>query len=157
MSNLVRYTFAMIKPDVANNPIARDCAFKIIAQEGFEIVRSKKTHMSIKSAEEFYSEHKDKFFYNRLITFMSSSYIYALILGKANAIESWRCLIGKANVYRTIYSDPNCLRSRFGLSDTRNAFHGSDSEPTVRREASFFFPEFFTNDEQTRNLVSDTK
>lgn len=137
------YTFAILKPDVANNSIAREAILSIIKDRGFQIIKIKKTRMTLKLARDFYSEHQKKFFFNRLITFMSSSSVYALILTKNDAINSWRSLIGKANVYRTIYSDPDCIRSRFGLTDTRNAVHGSDSEATVRREASFFFPDFF--------------
>ena len=144
-----KYTFAMLKPDVANNSVTREAILSIIKSNGFQIVTIKKTEMSLELAEEFYSEHKRKFFFNRLTTFMSSSPIYTLILAKNDAINSWRSLIGKANVYRTIYSDPDCLRSRFGLTDTRNAVHGSDSETTVRREASFFFPDFFVRDIHT--------
>lgn len=138
------YTFAIIKPDVASNSVAREAILSIIENSGYKIVKIKKTRMTLQLARDFYSEHQKKFFFNRLITFMSSSSIYALILAKNDAITSWRSLIGKANVYRTIYSDPDCIRSRFGLTDTRNAVHGSDSEATVRREASFFFPDFFS-------------
>lgn len=138
----LQYTFAMLKPDIANNSITREAILSIIEKNGFQIVEIKKTKMSLDLAKEFYSEHKKKFFFNRLITFMSSSPIYVLILAKKDAISSWRSLIGKANVYRTIYNDPDCLRSRFGLTDTRNAVHGSDSEATASREASFFFPDF---------------
>jgi nucleoside-diphosphate kinase len=137
-----QYTFAILKPDVASNSIAREAILSTIEHNGFKIVRIKKTRMTLQTAQDFYSEHEKKFFFNRLITFMSSSPIYALILAKNDAISSWRSLIGKANVYRTVYSDPDCLRARFGLTDTRNAVHGSDSEATVCREASFFFPDF---------------
>lgn len=141
----LQYTLAILKPDVANNSIAREAIMSIIKRNGFQIVRFKKTTMSVQVAKKFYSEHQNKFFFNRLITFMSNSPIYAIILAKNDAIKSWRSLIGKANVYRTIYSDPNCLRARFGLTDTRNAVHGSDTEATVIREASFFFPDFFVH------------
>ena len=136
----LEYTFAMLKPDVANNSFARDAILSIITDNGFRIAAIRRTTMSIKLAKQFYSEHRNKFFYNRLVTFMSSAPIYAMILVKeGEVINSWRQLIGKANVYRTIYSDPSCLRSRFGLSDTRNAVHGSDSLNTAVREASLFF------------------
>lgn len=146
----IQYTFAILKPDVASNSISRESILEIIRSHGFEIVQIKRTRMTLDLAKEFYAEHRSKFFYNRLITFMSSSSIYALILAKNDAICSWRSLIGKANVYRTIYSDPDCIRSRFGLTDTRNAVHGSDSEATVCREASFFFPDFFAHDDRGR-------
>lgn len=140
--NKARITFAIIKPGAASNTFARESIISIIKASGFEILATKKTKLSLDEAKEFYREHEHKFFYNRLITFMSSSPIYALILDKNDAINSWRRLIGNTFVYRTIYTDPDCLRSRFGLTDTRNALHGSDSEETVRREASFFFPNF---------------
>lgn len=145
VANGLQYTFALLKPDVACNSLARETILSVIESRGFQIVRIKKTRMSLQMAEDFYCEHRTKFFYTRLTTFMSSSPIYALILAKHEAIQSWRSSIGKANVYKTIYTDPDCLRSRFGLTDTRNAVHGSDSEATVRREASFFFPDFFND------------
>lgn len=138
------YTFAMLKPDVANNPVARESIMAIIKANQFEIVECKQARMTSNMAQDFYAEHKTKFFHNRLVTFMSSAPIYALILAKEDAIAAWRSLIGPTNVYRAIYTSPDCLRSKFGLTDTRNAFHGSDSELTVKREASFFFPDFFT-------------
>jgi len=138
-------TFAILKPDVANNSLARETILSLIEKNGFHIVRIKKTRMNLELAKEFYIEHREKFFFNRLTTFMSSSSIYALILAKKDAINCWRSLIGKANVYKTIYSNPHCIRSRFGLTDTRNAVHGSDSDITFNREASFFFPEFFAD------------
>lgn len=155
----LQYTFAILKPDVASNSIARESILSIIEQNEFQIVRIKKTIMSLEVAKEFYSEHEKKFFFTRLITFMSSSPIYALILAKSDAINSWRSLIGKANVYRTIYNQPDCLRSLYGLTDTRNAVHGSDSEATVCREASFFFPDFFDRncDGGHLNHVDDMK
>jgi len=34
---------------------------------------------------------------------------------------------------------PNSLRAMFGSDGTRNAVHGSDSGPSVKRESDFFF------------------
>ena len=48
-------------------------------------------------AEEFYLEHYGKPFFKKLIDFMTSGPIYALILGKSNAIASWRELMGPTN------------------------------------------------------------
>ena len=93
-------------------------------------------------AEEFYSEHREKFFYNRLVTFMSSGPCQPLILAREDAISGWRELMGPTKVFRTRFSHPESVRGRFGLTDTRNVSHGSDSEETARAEISFFFPEF---------------
>ena len=93
-------------------------------------------------AEQFYSEHKEKFFYNRLVTFMSSGPCQPLILARQDAISGWRELMGPTKVFRTRFSHPESIRGRFGLTDTRNVSHGSDSEQTARAEIKFFFPEF---------------
>ncbi|GIY76589.1 nucleoside diphosphate kinase 6 [Caerostris extrusa] len=44
------------------------------------------------------------------------------------------------------YEAPDSIRAKFGLTDTRNATHGSDSPDTARREIAFFFPEFSMED-----------
>ena len=48
-------------------------------------------------AEEFYLEHYGKPFFKKLIQFMTSGPIYAMILGKPKAIASWRELMGPTN------------------------------------------------------------
>ncbi|TPP64030.1 Nucleoside diphosphate kinase [Fasciola gigantica] len=64
------------------------------------------------------------------------------VLQGPDAISTWRSLLGPTKVYRAVVSDPTSLRGRFGLTDTRNGFHGSDSAETALREIRFFFPSF---------------
>lgn len=47
------------------------------------------------------------------------------ILGGTNAIVRWRELLGPTKAYRAQFTDPESIRGIFGLSDTRNAAHGS--------------------------------
>lgn len=47
------------------------------------------------------------------------------ILADHNAIAKWRNLMGPTKVYEAQYIAPNTIRGMFGLSDTRNATHGS--------------------------------
>ena len=50
--------------------------------------------------------------------------------------------MGPTKVLKTIYTAPNSIRGQFGLTDTRNCTHGSDSEASAQKEIAFFFPEF---------------
>ena len=50
--------------------------------------------------------------------------------------------MGPTKVMKTRYNDPDTVRGLFGLSDTRNCSHGSDSVETAKREINFFFPTF---------------
>lgn len=65
-----------------------------------------------------------------------------MILAHPTAIAGWRELMGPTKVFRAIYSHPESVRGICGLTDTRNACHGSDSPESVRREIGIMFPEF---------------
>ncbi|KAK6626628.1 hypothetical protein RUM44_009104 [Polyplax serrata] len=135
-------TFAILKPHVAAVPFRlQDIHSKILAN-GFYIVRTKKQRITLDQAKEFYDEHREKFFYNRLVTFMSSGPCYFHILARENAIQFWRNLMGPTKVFKTIFTHPHTIRGVHGLSDTRNATHGSDSEDSFKKEAKVFFPDF---------------
>lgn len=133
---------AIIKPHITKNPISYAKIKDIMLSANFKIVRYKYRTISLLEAETFYSEHKEKFFYNRLVTFMTSGPSALLILAKEKAISDWRTLMGPTKVFKAQFEAPQSIRGQFGLSDTRNATHGSDSEESVRREISIFFPEF---------------
>lgn len=68
--------------------------------------------------------------------------IDVLLLTGDDAIARWRTIMGPTKVFKTIYTHPKSIRGQFGLSDTRNACHGSDSMDSVVREVSIFFPDF---------------
>ncbi|KAE8747682.1 hypothetical protein FOCC_FOCC005662 [Frankliniella occidentalis] len=113
-----------------------------IIDNGFQVVKSTRTTITKHQAAAFYSEHKERFFYNRLITFMCSGPSEVYILARKDAIRTWRELMGPTKVYQAVYTAPNTIRANYGLSDTRNATHGSDSVESALREIEVFFPSF---------------
>ena len=135
-------TLAILKPDLVQHPPNLAQVHKMILDNNFHIVRSKYLHLPRSKAEQFYEEHKEKFFYNRLVTFMSSGRCQPLILYRQEAISHWRSVMGPTKVFTSRFTHPNTIRGQFGLTDTRNSSHGSDSEATAEAEINFFFPEF---------------
>ncbi|XP_071501054.1 nucleoside diphosphate kinase 6-like [Diadema antillarum] len=83
-----------------------------------------------------------RFFYNRLVGFMMCGPMCAQILAGDNVITRWRELMGPTKTFRAKHIQPDTIRGQHGLTDTRNATHGSDSPETASREIGFFFPEF---------------
>ncbi|XP_033170561.1 nucleoside diphosphate kinase 6 [Drosophila mauritiana] len=134
-------TLALIKPHVLRNTYAMQQIRALISQN-FTILDQKEVCITKELSERFYAEHKGKYFYHRLTSFMNSGPSYALILQSEACIQKWRSLLGPTKVFRAVYADPNCIRALYGLSDTRNACHGSDSEESALREISILFPEF---------------
>ncbi|XP_050522140.1 nucleoside diphosphate kinase 6-like [Daktulosphaira vitifoliae] len=142
MTNRLQLTLAIIKPHVVSYPFSLNDIRRIIIENEFYVIRSVRQTLSKKQVEQFYDEHKSRFFYNRLITFMTSGPSESYILAKDNSIMHWRNLMGPTKVFQSLISHPNSIRAIHGLTDTRNATHGSDSDESVRREVGIIFPKF---------------
>lgn len=128
-------TFTMIKPNTVAKGIA-GAILSIIQKAGFRIVAMKITHLTPGQAGEFYVIHKERPFYNDLVTFMSSGPIVAAILEKDNAVEDFRNLIGATDPAKAA---PGTIRKLYAKNIQENAVHGSDSNENAGIEGSFFF------------------
>ncbi|XP_075285010.1 nucleoside diphosphate kinase 6 isoform X1 [Opisthocomus hoazin] len=73
---------------------------------------------------------------------LCSGPMWAYILAHENAVPFWRSLMGPTKVFQARNSVPDSIRGAYGLTDTRNTTHGSDSPASASREIAFFFPEF---------------
>lgn len=153
----LQLTLAILKPHVVKSPFTLQKIRDLIIENDFKIVRSRRTTLTVEEASLFYEEHKEKFFYNRLLTFMSSGPSDIYILTAHDAINKWRKLMGPTKVYQAQYTEPESIRGMFGLSDTRNATHGSDSQDSAEKEMSIFFKDFnpkkwYENEEKFYNI-----
>ena len=128
-------TFAIIKPDAVRNNYT-GLIYDRILKAGFKIVAAKLKRISKDEANEFYSVHSDKPFYNELTDFMSSGNSMVLALKKDNAVNEWRKIIGATNPEN---ADEGTIRKDFATSLSENAVHGSDSNENAKKEINFFF------------------
>ena len=128
-------TFAIIKPDAVKNNHT-GLIYDRILKAGFEIVAAKLKKMTKDEANEFYSVHSDKPFYNDLTDFMSSGHSMVLTLMKENAVKEWRKTIGATNPEE---ADEGTIRKDFAKSIDENAVHGSDAPETAKIEIEYFF------------------
>jgi nucleoside-diphosphate kinase len=128
-------TFTMIKPDaVKDGNIGNILA--LFSDNGFRIIALKYLHITREQAKSFYIIHKERPFYNELVSFMSSGPIVAAILEKANAVEDFRKIIGSTN---PVDAADGTVRKLYGASIQNNAVHGSDSDENAQAEGDFFF------------------
>ncbi|MEP7274383.1 MAG: nucleoside-diphosphate kinase [Acidobacteriota bacterium] len=128
-------TFAIIKPDAV-----RAGSFGYIIQRitdtGFRVRAMKMVHMSRAVAEGFYSVHRERPFFNDLVTFMTSGPCIVMALEKENAVAAWRDLMGPTDSTK---APKGTIRGDFGASIQDNATHGSDSVDNATIELSYFF------------------
>ena len=130
-------TFTMLKPDsVEKGNIG--AILEKINSAGFRIVAMKLTQMSDQDARRFYSIHKDRPFFDDLVSYMTSGPIVAAILEKENAVEQFRKLIGSTDPAEAA---EGTIRNLFASSISENAIHGSDSDENALIESRFHFSE----------------
>ena len=127
----------MLKPDSVEKGNIGPILEKINSA-GFRIVAMKLTQMSNKDARNFYSIHRERPFFDELVSYMTRGPIIAAVLEKEDAVEQFRLLIGS--------TDPSAaasgtIRKLFATSISENAIHGSDTNENALIESKFHFSE----------------
>ena len=131
----IERTISIIKPDaVAKNVIGQ--IYGRFENAGLQIVAAKMLHLSQEQAEGFYAVHKERPFFNDLVTFMTSGPVMVQVLEGENAIAKNRDVMGATNPAE---ADPGTIRADFASSIEENAVHGSDAAETAAVEIEFFF------------------
>jgi len=128
-------TFVMIKPD----GVSRGLVGEIISRfehKGFKIKALKMFKFTREKAEEFYAEHKGKHFFDKLIEFITSGPVVAMILEGDNAVETVRIMIGPTDGRR---APPGTIRGDYALDVTANVIHAADSKEKAEREIKIVF------------------
>ncbi len=70
---------------------------------------------------------------------MTSGKVVAMELTGPNAVTKWRELLGPTSTAQARQTNPHSIRARFGIDNTQNAAHGSDSVENGQIESNFFF------------------
>jgi nucleoside-diphosphate kinase len=130
-----KITFTMVKPDATGNNKTGEI-LAMITKAGFKIRAIKMVKLSKTQAEGFYAVHKEKGFFDGLVSFMTSGPVVAALLEKENAVEDFRKLIGATNPANAA---EGTVRKLYALSVQENAVHGSDSDENAIIESDYFF------------------
>ena len=128
-------TFSIIKPDATR----RNLTGKIIDRfesAGLKVVASKRVWLSRAQAEGFYAVHKERPFFNDLVTFMISGPVVLQVLEGENAIAKNREIMGATNPANAA---EGTIRKDFAESIEANSVHGSDAPETAAQEIAYFF------------------
>jgi len=131
----VEKTFSIIKPDA----VAKNVIGEIVSRfekAGLKIVASRMEQLSTEKAQGFYAEHKERPFFNDLVTFMTSGPVIVQVIEGENAILKNRELMGATNPQE---ADAGTIRADFAESIDANAVHGSDAPESAAREIAYFF------------------
>ena len=131
----IERTFSIIKPDaVAKNVIGE--IYARFEKAGLPVIAARMEHLTAERAGDFYAVHKERPFYNDLISFMTSGPVIVQVLEGENAIAKNREVMGATN---PADAAPGTIRADFAETIDENAVHGSDGVETASAEMAFFF------------------
>jgi len=128
-------TLVLVKPDGVQRCLAGEILTRL-EKRGLKIVALKMLHMDRALAERHYAVHREKPFFNDLVSFITSGPIIAAVLEGEKAIESTRQTMGATD---PIKAAPGTIRADLGINMEHNLIHGSDSPENATAEIAIFF------------------
>ncbi len=130
-------TLSIVKPDaVGKNHVG--AILSRFEKAGLKIVAAKMKQLSRQDAEGFYAVHKERPFFNDLVSFMISGPVFISVLEGDNAVLTNRNIMGATDPKK---ADAGTIRADFATSIDENAVHGSDAAETAAVEIAYFFKE----------------
>ena len=131
----VEQTLSIIKPDGVQKDLIGEI-YGRFEKAGLQIVAARMMHLSRHRAEGFYAVHKERPFFNDLVSYMTSGPVMVQALEGENAIDTNRTIMGATD---PADAAPGSIRADFAESIEENIVHGSDGPDTAAQEIAFFF------------------
>jgi nucleoside-diphosphate kinase len=128
-------TFSIIKPDAVSRNLSGKIN-SIIEGVNLKIVAQRMILMSKSDAEKFYFIHKERPFFNDLVSFMTSGPVIVQVIYGENAVSEYRRIMGATDPKN---AEPGTIRGMFAESIDKNCAHGSDSVENAKIEIEQFF------------------
>ena len=136
-------TFVAVKPDGVKRGLAGEI-IKRFENKGFKLIGLKMLNVTQELAEQHYAEHKGKPFYPRLIKYIQSGPVIAMVWKGYDVIAGTRQLMGST---KPLDAQVGTIRADFALIKEYNVVHGYDSIESAEREIALYFkPEELCDD-----------
>lgn len=130
-------TLVLVKPDGVSRGLVGEVIARI-ERKGLKLAALELRTADRAVAEEHYSEHAGKGFYEDLVEFITGGPLVAIVVEGTRAISAFRQLAGGTDPVEK--ATPGTIRGDFGLEVQFNLVHGSDSPESAEREIKIWFP-----------------
>jgi nucleoside-diphosphate kinase len=128
-------TFSILKPDATERNLT-GAINAVIEKAGLRIIAQKRLRMAKSEAETFYAVHRERPFFQELVTFMTSGPVVVQVLEGENAIARYREVMGATDPAKAA---DGTIRKLYARSMGENSVHGSDAADTAAKEIAQFF------------------
>ncbi|XP_076998364.1 nucleoside diphosphate kinase 3 [Tamandua tetradactyla] len=128
-------TFLAVKPDGVQRRLVGEIVRRF-ERKGFKLVALKLLQASEELLREHYAELRERPFYGRLVRYMGSGPVVAMVWQGLDVVRASRALIGATDPAAAL---PGTIRGDFCIEIGKNVIHGSDSVDSARREIALWF------------------
>ena len=130
-------TFIAVKPDAVQRGLIGEIV-KRFETKGYKVIGLKMIRVSDEQAKAHYAEHEGKPFYPRLIRYIQSGPIVAMVIQGYGVVAGARHMMGCTDPNK---ADMGTIRADFAQVMEYNVVHGSDSPESAEREIAIYFNE----------------
>ncbi len=141
-------SLVIIKPDAVNRCLIGEI-IKRFENKGLKILAMKMIKLQPYVLKEHYAHHKDKKFFEGLISYMSSIPSVAVVVYGKDVVNVVRKMIGSTQGRD---AEPGTMRGDYSISNQNNVVHASESEEMAAEEIKRFFSEEEIYDYQKMNF-----
>lgn len=135
---MIERSFVMLKPDA----VLRRLMGAVLArfeERGLKILTLKMMEISEDLAKEHYLEHREKPFFNDLVSYVTSAPVLVMVIEGDECISLIRKMVGATNPKE---ADLGTIRGDYAIDTGRNIIHASDSPESAKREITLFFKDY---------------
>lgn len=128
-------TLVLIKPDGVRRGLTGEILRRF--ENRMLVVKALKILIPPKElVERHYEIHRGKYFFDRVVAYVASDAVVAMVLEGENVIMVVRQMMGEKEPLSAL---PGTIRGDFALTVRENIIHGSDSPESAQREIEIWF------------------
>ena len=128
-------SLVLAKPDAVQRGLSGTIISRLEGL-GLKLVALKMLHLDKAMAQRHYAVHRDKPFFDRLVNYITSGPIVAMVFEGEDAVEVIRKAMGATDPAK---AEAGTIRAEFGVDIEHNTVHGSDSVKTAEDEIKLYF------------------
>ncbi len=129
--------FIMVKPGALARGLLGEIISRIEAK-GIRIIGMKMIDVPREKAEKQYAVHEGQPYHKRLIEYMTSGPVVAMVVEAEHAVKVIRKLVGKTDPTEAA---PGTIRGDYAMISLHNCIHASDSPENAQMEYTIYFDE----------------
>ena len=130
-------TLVLIKPGGVDRNLIGEITRRV-EQRNLKVVGLKLMKADRNVVEEHYAEHRERPFFNDVVTYLMSGPVVAMAVQGPNAVRAIRAMMGATN---PVEAAPGTIRGDLALSIDDNLTHSSSDADAAGRELGLWFPE----------------